>query len=26
LGINADQYCEVGEPKTNIAIYTKGEK
>jgi hypothetical protein len=26
LGINADQYCEVGEPKTSIAIYTKGEK
>ena len=26
LGINADQYCEVGEPKTYIAIYTKGEK
>jgi hypothetical protein len=26
LGINADQYCEVGEPKTNIAIYTKDEK
>lgn len=26
IGINADQYCEVGEPKTNIAIYTKGEK
>jgi hypothetical protein len=26
LGVNADQYCEVGEPKTNIAIYTKGEK
>lgn len=26
LGINADQYCEVGESKTNIAIYTKGEK
>lgn len=26
LGINADQYCEVGEPKTTIAIYTKDEK
>lgn len=26
IGINADQYCEVGETKTNIAIYTKGEK
>lgn len=26
LGINADQYCEVGEPKTSIAIYTKDEK
>lgn len=26
LGISADQYCEVGEPKTSIAIYTKDEK
>lgn len=26
LGINADQYCEVGEAKTSIAIYTKDEK
>lgn len=25
LGINADAYCEVGEPKTNIAIYSKKE-
>lgn len=25
LGINADQYCEVGEDKVNIAIYLKGE-
>jgi hypothetical protein len=26
LGINADMFCEVAEPKTNIAIYLKGEK
>lgn len=26
LGINADRFCEVAEPKTNIAIYLKGEK
>jgi hypothetical protein len=26
LGINADNYCEVGEEKTNIAIYMKGTK
>lgn len=26
LGINADNYCEVGEAKTNIAVYTKGSK
>lgn len=26
IGINADDYCEVGEEKTNIAIYTKGNK
>lgn len=25
LGINADNYCEVGEEKTNIAIYLKGD-
>lgn len=25
IGINADQYCEVGEEKTNIAIYSKKE-
>jgi hypothetical protein len=24
IGINADQFCEVGEEKTNIAIYMKG--
>lgn len=26
IGINADNYCEVGEEKTNIAIYMKGNK
>lgn len=26
IGINADDYCEVGEEKTNIAIYMKGNK
>ena len=28
IGINADMYCETGEPKTNVAIYgsKKGDK